>query len=140
MANEANRRRKLWYHNWRHAVAAAKWVNAQLEAAKGKTSFTFNDAADKWIKLEDQRTKAQDPDLGETTFYTKTNLFKKVRERFGPMLLDDIKSQEIEDWLVELSPTLKIGSLTARQEMIRSNWTRIPRMSRMSGDVFAQFC
>ena len=118
--DEANRRCKLWYHNWRHALAAAKWFNAQLEAAKGKTSFTFNDAADKWIKLEEQRTKAKDPDLGETTFYTKTSHFKKVRERFGNMLLDDITSQEIEDWLVELSPTLKIGSLTARYGMIRS--------------------
>ena len=38
-----NARRKLWYHNWRHALAAAKWANAQLEAAKGKTGYTFND-------------------------------------------------------------------------------------------------
>ena len=112
--NEANRRRKLWYHNWRHAVAAAKWVNGQLEAAKGKTSFTFNDAADKWIKLEEQRTKAKDPDLGETTFYAKTVHLKKVRERFGDMLLDDITSQQIEDWLAELSLTLKTGSLAVR--------------------------
>ena len=104
-----NGRRKLWYHNWRHAIAAARWANAQIEAAKGKTGFTFDDAAERWIKQQEQRTLTKDPDLSESTLYGKRNQLAQVRLTVGSMLLDDIKSQEIEDWLLELSATLKMG-------------------------------
>ena len=71
--------------------------------------------ADKSIKLQEQRTKAKDPDLSESTFYGKMNQLKKVRERFGDMLLDDITSQQIEDSLGELSMTRKTGLLVMRK-------------------------
>ena len=34
------------------------------------------------------------------------------------MLLDDIKTQQIDDWLLELSGTLKRGTLVSRQQII----------------------
>src|SRR5262245_61180643 len=55
----ANSQRKLWYRNWRHAIAAAKWANAQIEAAKGKTSFTFGDAAKGYLDWCERRSKAK---------------------------------------------------------------------------------
>jgi hypothetical protein len=61
-------RRKVWYPNWRHAMAASRYVNKQLEEAKGKSGFTFGDAADGWIKQEELRTKAKDPALGPEVF------------------------------------------------------------------------
>ena len=59
--NEANTRRKLWYRNWRHALAAAKWANASWMPPRARPAFTFNDAADKWIKLERTAYQGEGP-------------------------------------------------------------------------------
>ena len=117
--NEANRRRKLWYHNWRHAVAAAKWVNAQLEAAKGKTAFTFNDAADAWIEHCEQRVRAKQPDMTERTVYNYRLHLKQIQQRFGRVLLHEIKTRDIKDWLLKEAERLKHTSLVARLVIIQ---------------------
>ena len=115
--DEANTRRKLWYRNWRHALAAAKWANAQLEAAKGKTAFTFNDAADAWIKHCEQRVRAAD--MAERTVYNYRLHLKQIQQRFGRVLLHDIKTRDLNDWLLKEGERLKHTSLDARRGIIR---------------------
>jgi len=110
--DEANQRRKLWYHNWRHAIAAAKWANAQLEAAKGKTSFTFNDAAKAYLDWCERRSKAKDPDIHPNTVESYRIQVGKAVAKFGPKLLHQIRTQDIRDWLDELALHLARSSLS----------------------------
>ena len=116
--DEANKRCKVWYRNWRHALAAAKWVNAQLDAFKGKTAYTFNDAAEAFLKDCEGRTRSRDSNLSERTLYNYQLHLKQIQAQFGQTLLHDIKSKKIQDWLLAESERLKYSSLDARRSMI----------------------
>ena len=107
-----NKRRKLWYHNWRHALTAAQWANAQIEAAKGKTSYTFEDAADAYLKWCEQRSKAKDPDIHPNTVAAYRIQVNKALVKFGPKLLHQIRTQDIRDWLHEQALHYKRSSLS----------------------------
>ena len=104
-----NTRRKLWCHNWRHAMAAAKWANAQLDAAKGKTAASFNDAADAWLKHQELRIRAGDIEAGTVLVYR--HHVGHARKRFGKMPLQDIESRHIRGWLLENAEKYKFYTL-----------------------------
>jgi integrase len=106
-------RRKLWYHNWRHAMAAAKWANKQIEDAKGKTSYTFEEAAEAYLDSCERRSKTKDPDISPNTVEAYRDQLKKAVAKFGPKLLHQIRSQEIRDWLdLEVAMHLARSSLS----------------------------
>ena len=54
--------RKKWFNNWRHAEEFAAKENKRLELLKEKGAgrYTFNDAADSYIKEREHRSKAKD--------------------------------------------------------------------------------
>jgi integrase len=107
-----NSRRKLWYRNWRHALAAAKWANAQIEAAKGKTSFTFNEAAKGYLDWCERRANAKDPDIHPNTVGAYRIQVSKAVAKFGPKLLHQIRAQDIRDWLDEQALHFERSSLS----------------------------
>ena len=110
----ANKRRKAQYHNWRHAVAAAKWVNTQLEAAKGQGNVTFAEAADVWLKAQEARVRSKTPDLSPGAFGNRKLFARQLCERFGGTPLDKFHVGALEDWLLEKSAHNKRATLQAK--------------------------
>ena len=101
-AKRPDPRCKLWYRNWRHALTCARMINKDLEAAAGKTSFTFDDAAKGWLKLEELRVTAKNPTLSPTSLYRYRRVLAIAQAKFGRDLLHEIKSQHIRKWLRDL--------------------------------------
>jgi integrase len=108
----AKSRRKLWYRNWRHAMAAAKWANAQIEAANGKTAFTFVDAAKSYLDWCERRSKAKDPDILPNTVNAYRIQVNKAVAKFGRKPLHQIRSQDVNDLLDEQALHLARSSVS----------------------------
>ena len=107
-----NNRRKLWYHSWRHALAAAKWTNKQIDQAKGKTSYIFEEAADAYLQWCELRSRAKDPDIHPNTVEAYRIQVNKAVAKFGPELLHQIRTQDIRDWLDEQALHYKRSTLS----------------------------
>jgi integrase len=101
-AKKPDSRCKLWYRNWRHALAASRKINTDLERAAGRTSFTFDDAAEAWLKQEELRVTAKNRSLEPQSLHRYRRDLEIARAKFGPKLLHDIKSRDIQKWLLEL--------------------------------------
>src|SRR6187200_1883299 len=106
-----NGRRKLWYRNWRHAMAAAKWANAQIDAAKGKTAYTFNEVAEAWLRWRRGHTIGATQTLSSQTLYVYQNNLKRICSRFGKVQVGDIRSVDIDDFLHDLAQRYKASIL-----------------------------
>ena len=112
-------RRKEWCPNWRAAEEFAAEQNRKIEAANGKTAYTFNDAADAWIQHCEQRVRAKQPDMTERTVYNYRLHLKQIQQRFGRVLLHEIKTRDVKDWLLKEAERLKHTSLVARLVIIQ---------------------
>jgi integrase len=104
-------RRKRWLANWRQAEEFAREQDQRLEAAKSKTDLTFDDASDAWIRWCEQRARAKDPDISLNTVHGYRISLAKAQARFGRMLLCEIESQHVRDWLDEQAQHYKRSSL-----------------------------
>jgi integrase len=107
-------RKKKWLMNWRAAGEFAAEQNKTLEAIKGRGAFTFNDAADAWLKVQEQRTRAKTPDLSQGVLTNRRLFAGQLQKRFGRTLLHRIELADLEDWLLEQSARNKRATLRVK--------------------------
>jgi integrase len=140
-------RRKAWFNNWRAAEEFAETENKRLEVLKerGAGSYTFNDAADSFIKRCKQRTTAKDRTLTPDTLAAYERDVEILKSQFGLVRHGDFKSRDVEDWLIERGEKYS-GHSTARwltrlnqvldyavdRDMLHTNPLRVKRV-KLSG-------
>jgi integrase len=98
-------RKKKWFNNWRAAEEFARKEDARLVAMKEKGAgrYTFDDAADSYIKACEQRQRAKDSDLGlDTLEVYRSEIEKTLIPKFGGRRLETITRQEVQGWVREL--------------------------------------
>jgi integrase len=98
------------FHTWRHAEQFAKEETARRQNPESKSAFTFDDAADGWMKQQELRTRSKSPDLGFSAFRTYQVHLRKLRKDFGPKLLYEIESRDVQNWLLEQAAHYKHSS------------------------------
>jgi integrase len=89
------------FHTWKHAEQFAKEENLRRQTPEFKSSFTFEEAADGWIRQQELRTRSKSPDLGFSALRTYQVHLRKLRKDFGQKLLHEIESSDVQDWLLE---------------------------------------
>jgi integrase len=111
---EGRTRKKKWLMNWRAAEEFAAEQNKTLEAIKGRGAFTFNEAADAWLKQQEQRARSRSPDLTQGVLANRRLFAGQLQRHFGRVLLHKIELGAIEDWLLEQSERNKRATLQAK--------------------------
>jgi integrase len=111
---EGRTRKKKWLMNWRAAEQFAEEHNKALEASKGKTAATFDDAAESWIQQQEARTRSKTPDLTLGVLTNRRLFAGQLRQRFGRVLLHKLELHDFEDWLLEQSAHNKRSTLQAK--------------------------
>jgi integrase len=106
---EGRARKKKWLMNWRAAEEFAAEQNKRLEATKGRVAFTFDDAAEAWLKQQELRVRAGD--LGERSLLSYRHHLAHALKRFSKMLLRDIESHYIRAWLLEGAQQFRFTTL-----------------------------
>jgi integrase len=96
-------RRKRWFNNWRAAEEFAQKENKRLDVIKerGAGRFTFNDAADSYLKRCEQRVHAKNRDLTPDSLFAYQRDVENLEPKFGHLRLETITTQDVEDWLIE---------------------------------------
>jgi integrase len=110
-------RRKQWFNNWRHAEEFAQRENKRLDELKEKGAgrYTFNDAADSFLKRREQLVRAKDRSFSPDTLrHYRIVVDVYLKPKFGDRRLESITSREVDDWVIEQSEKFAFHTVSGR--------------------------
>ena len=124
-------RRKKWLQNWREAEKFAETKFRELEKDLGRSTLTFDEACEAWLARCERRVRMKNPDLTAHVLYNYKVQLNPVRRKFAKVLLDEIKSHDVEDWFLTEAEQVSYSTLQTRLSLM----TMVLRNAQNEGHI-----